>query len=297
MQWKTILMRSFWYQKFEDPTIHVTVGTSAKFWGLKFQNGFTHAKLRGRDPIFRYCPIIQTCSFTWASQNKFSTTLQISGFISTESQYTSFDAKFYAVPNLKSKIYFYPRFQEKKMLSRNIPIYHSIENHKSVFQSQRSKLKFLKLKIFTESWLFFNFFTILGKSFKSVLNCGSGLDLKNWMNLFQSRVPGPGPVWRCQGQSGVPGPIRMPGPVWGVDASLGCQRQSGMPAQVWGAKVSLKCLGQSGANTNLRCHRQCEMPGPIWDARANVKCMLHQVCYQVTCATQFIQNLRPEPKP
>ena len=87
MAWKTILMRSFWYQKFEDPTIHVTVATCAKFWGLKFQNGFNHAKLRGRDPIFRYCPIIRTCSFTWASQNKFSTTLQISGFISTESQW------------------------------------------------------------------------------------------------------------------------------------------------------------------------------------------------------------------
>ena len=90
MAWKTILMRSFWYQKFEDPTIHVTVATCAKFWGLKFQNGFTHAKLRGRDPIFRYCPIIRTCSFTWASQNKFSTTLQISGFISTESHYEIF---------------------------------------------------------------------------------------------------------------------------------------------------------------------------------------------------------------
>ena len=86
MTWKTILMRSFWYQKFEDPTIHATVATCAKFWGLEFQNGFTYVKLRGRDPIFRYCPIIRTCSFTWASQNKFSTTLQISGFISTESQ-------------------------------------------------------------------------------------------------------------------------------------------------------------------------------------------------------------------
>ena len=74
IEWKTILMQSFWYQKFEDPTIHVTVATCAKFWGLKFQNGFPHAKLRGRDPIFRYCRIIQTCSFTWASQNKFSTT-------------------------------------------------------------------------------------------------------------------------------------------------------------------------------------------------------------------------------
>ena len=87
MAWKTILMRSFWYQKFEDLTIHVTVATCAKFWGLKLQNGFTHATLRGRDPIFRYCLIIQTCSFIWASQNKFSTTLQISGFISTENQY------------------------------------------------------------------------------------------------------------------------------------------------------------------------------------------------------------------
>ena len=74
MAWKTILMRSFWYQKFEDPTIHVTVATCAKFWGLKLQNGFTHARLRGRDPIFRYCPIIRTCSFIWASQNKFSMT-------------------------------------------------------------------------------------------------------------------------------------------------------------------------------------------------------------------------------
>ena len=74
MSWKTILMRSFWYQKFEDPTIHVTVATCAKFWGLKLQNGFTHARLRGRDPIFRYCPIIRTCSFIWASQNEFSRT-------------------------------------------------------------------------------------------------------------------------------------------------------------------------------------------------------------------------------
>ena len=74
MAWKTILMRSFWYQKFEDPTIHVTVATCAKFWGLKLQNGFTHARLRGRDPIFRYCPIIRKCSFIWASQNEFSRT-------------------------------------------------------------------------------------------------------------------------------------------------------------------------------------------------------------------------------
>ena len=85
MRWKTILNRSFWYQKFEDPTIHVTVAIFPKFWGLKFQHGFTHTKLRGRDSIFRYCPIIPTSSFTWAGQNKFSTTLQISGFISTES--------------------------------------------------------------------------------------------------------------------------------------------------------------------------------------------------------------------
>ena len=34
MAWKTILMRSFWYQKFEDPTIHVTVAAQAKFWGF-----------------------------------------------------------------------------------------------------------------------------------------------------------------------------------------------------------------------------------------------------------------------
>ena len=74
MSWKIILMRSFWYQKFEDPTIHVTVATCAKFWGLKLQNGFTHARLRGRDPIFRYCPIIRTCSFIWASQNELSRT-------------------------------------------------------------------------------------------------------------------------------------------------------------------------------------------------------------------------------
>ena len=85
MPWKTILMRSFWYQKFEDPTIHVTVATCAKFWGFKFQNGFTHIKLRRRDLIFRYCQIIRTCSFTWAAPNKFSTTLLISGFISTVS--------------------------------------------------------------------------------------------------------------------------------------------------------------------------------------------------------------------
>ena len=90
MSWKTILMQSFWYQKFEDPTIHVTVATCAKFWGLKFQNGLTHAKLRGRNPIFRYCPIIRTCSFIWACQNKFSTAIQSSGFISTESQLSYF---------------------------------------------------------------------------------------------------------------------------------------------------------------------------------------------------------------
>ena len=75
MSWKTILMRSFWYQNFEDPTIHVTVATDAKFWGLKLQNRFTHAKLRGRDLIFRHCPIIRTCSFTWNGQHKFLPTL------------------------------------------------------------------------------------------------------------------------------------------------------------------------------------------------------------------------------
>ena len=67
-------MRSYWYQNFEDPTIHVTVATDAKFWGLKFQNRFTHAKLRGRDLIFRYYPIFRTCSFTWPGQNKISAT-------------------------------------------------------------------------------------------------------------------------------------------------------------------------------------------------------------------------------
>ena len=71
---------SFWYQRFEHPTIHMTVATFPKFWGLKFQNGLTHAELRGRVLIFRYCLVIRTCSFTWTGQNKFSTTLQISGF-------------------------------------------------------------------------------------------------------------------------------------------------------------------------------------------------------------------------
>ena len=42
--------------------------------GLKFENEITHAKLRGRDPIFRFCPIIRTFSFTWTDRNKFSTT-------------------------------------------------------------------------------------------------------------------------------------------------------------------------------------------------------------------------------
>ena len=74
IRWKTTWMRSYWYQNFEDPTIHVTVATDAKFWGLKFQNRFTHAKLRGRDLVFRYCPIIRTCSFTWTGQNKISPT-------------------------------------------------------------------------------------------------------------------------------------------------------------------------------------------------------------------------------
>ena len=74
IEWKKTEMRSYSYRNFEDLTIHVTEATDAKFWGSKFQNEFTHAKLRGRDPIFRYCPIIRTCSFIWASQNKFSTT-------------------------------------------------------------------------------------------------------------------------------------------------------------------------------------------------------------------------------
>ena len=72
--------------KFENPNQKLM----RSFWGWKFQNGFTQAKLRGRDQIFRYCQIIRSCSFTWASQNKFSTTLQISGFISTESHYEIF---------------------------------------------------------------------------------------------------------------------------------------------------------------------------------------------------------------
>ena len=36
-----------------------------KIRGWKFQNRFIHAKLRGRDLIFRPSPIIRTCSFTW----------------------------------------------------------------------------------------------------------------------------------------------------------------------------------------------------------------------------------------
>ena len=67
-------MRSYWYQNFEDLTIHVTVATDAKFWGLKFQKRFIHAKLRGRDLVFWYCPIIRTCTLTWTGQNKISPT-------------------------------------------------------------------------------------------------------------------------------------------------------------------------------------------------------------------------------
>ena len=101
IRWKTTWMRSYWYQNFQDPTFHVTVATDAKFWGLKFQNRFTHAKLRGRDLIFRHCPIIRTCSFTWAGPNKFSTTLLISGFISTESQYKNNGYKWTSEVNVK----------------------------------------------------------------------------------------------------------------------------------------------------------------------------------------------------
>ena len=78
----------------------------------------------------------------------------------------------------------------------------------------------------------------------------------------QSGVPGPRPVWRCQGQSGVQGRVwqgqsGLPEPVWAARGSLECQyksrvpRQSEVPKPVW------------GANANLGCQRQCEMPALI----------------------------------
>ena len=81
----------------------------------------------------------------------------------------------------------------------------------------------------------------------SILNCGSGLNLKGWRDLCQSDMPGPRPVWRCQGQSiwRCQGQSGVPGPIWGArasrgapkrvrsaTASLGCQNQSGMPVPV-----------------------------------------------------------------
>ena len=76
----------------------------------------------------------------------------------------------------------------------------------------------------------------------------------------QSRVPGPVPVWACQGlvwtcqgwsgraraSLGSQGQSGAPGPIWGARA------RSGVPGPVWG------CQGQSGA------------PGPVWDARASL---------------------------
>ena len=44
---------------------------SQSFWGLKFQNGFTHVQLRGRDTFLKIWPIIRICLFTWTCQHKF----------------------------------------------------------------------------------------------------------------------------------------------------------------------------------------------------------------------------------
>ena len=88
----------------------------------------------------------------------------------------------------------------------------------------------------------------------------------------QSGVPGPGPVWRCHGQSGVPGRV------WGARASLGCQGQSGcaratgVPGQIWRARVSLGCQGHDGrAKASLKSQRQFGVPESIWNASASLE--------------------------
>ena len=109
----------------------------------------------------------------------------------------------------------------------------------------------------------------------------------------QSGVPRPGPVWRCQGQSGVPGRIQWcQGQSGSARASLGCQGQSGVPGPVKVASASLVCQGQSG------------VPEPIWSPTASLDCqcqvcqgqsgvpgpakpsVLHQGCNQVPCAAR-----------
>ena len=66
---KMLLLRSKIHHSYSD---HFQIGLLRVMnrLFLKFQNRFTHAKLRGRYLIFRHCPIIRTCTFTWTGQNK-----------------------------------------------------------------------------------------------------------------------------------------------------------------------------------------------------------------------------------
>ena len=123
---------------------------------------------------------------------------------------------------------------------------------------------------------------------KSMLNCGSGLNLEFGKACASLTC-------ECQGQSGgVRASLGCQGQQGRAKASLKCQHQFG-PESVCNASASLEYQGTSevrrpiwDANTSLGCPRQFEVPGLIWDARANVKCVLHQVCYQVTYATRCV---------
>ena len=109
-----------------------------------------------------------------------------------------------------------------------------------------------------------------------------------------------------QHQPGCARAIGVPGQIWCAKVTLGCQgyyrraktslkskRQFGVPESIWNASASLEYQGKSevwrpiwDVNASLGCPRLFELPGPIWDAMANVKWVLHQICYQVTCATR-----------
>ena len=85
----------------------------------------------------------------------------------------------------------------------------------------------------------------------------------------------------CPGQSVVLGQIR------GARARLGYQCHSRVPERIRDARISPGCQSQSGLPGAVWDARANQVPRQVWGANANLTRMLHQGCYEVTCAIRF----------
>ena len=137
---KNVISRFYCKKNFWISGHHVAVATAAKFECQKIKNALRLRKLRGRDPLFWFLSIIRICSFIWNGRNMFLNNLQISGFISTESQCNWVQkistleiskghltmTSFTCLWSQKKKFYHYSQtfwFTFKKKIVRNNPSY------------------------------------------------------------------------------------------------------------------------------------------------------------------------------